>query len=121
MFGFDEALICFVRHHKNTYTRYANDITISFPKDYPQRIRNTIQLIKHLTKPQGLEVHDRKKLLILQRHQQQRMTSIVINEKMQLPRRVQRTLRAIDHRLKTGKKTTMTRAQLAEMRAFEAM
>jgi hypothetical protein len=66
-------------------------------------------------------VHGRKKLLILRRHQQQRVTGIVVNEKMQLPRRVRRTLRAVDHRLKTGKEATMTPEQLAGMRAFEAM
>jgi RNA-directed DNA polymerase len=121
MFGFDEALTRFVRRRKGAYTRYADDITISFPKDYPRRIRGTIQLVKRLAKPQGLMVHCRKKLLILRRHQQQRVTGIVVNEKMQLPRLVRRTLRAVEHRLKTGQEATMTREQLAGMRAYEAM
>ena len=121
MFGFDHTLTRFVLRRKGAYTRYADDITISFPKDLPRRIRGTIQFVKRWARALGLTVHDRKKLLILQRHQQQRVTGVVVNAKMQLPRTVRRKLRAVDHRLRTDGRATMTREQLQGWRALEAM
>ena len=66
-------------------------------------------------------MHGAKKLRILRRHQQQRVTGVVVNETMQLPRAVRRKLRAVDHRLRTGGKATLTRERLNGWRALEAM
>ncbi len=121
MFGFDHSLARFVRRRKGAYTRYADDITISFPKDYPKRIRGAIQFVKRRARAFGLTVHGAKKLRILRRHQQQRVTGVVVNEAMQLPWAVRRKLRAVDHRLRTGGKATMTRERLNGWRALETM
>jgi RNA-directed DNA polymerase len=121
LYKLDHVLTRFVEARKGAYTRYADDITISFPKDYPRRIRGTIQFVARLARSMGLIVHDRKKLLILRQHQQQRVTGLIVNEKMQLPRKVRRKLRAVDHHLRTGRPATMTPEQLQGWRALEAM
>ena len=99
----------------------ADDITISFPKDYPKKIRGTIQFVRRRARRFGQTVHGRKKLRILRRHQQTRVTGLVVNERLQLPRAMRRKLRAIDHRLRTGQQATMTSKERQGWRAFEAM
>src|SRR5262249_33968570 len=42
----DSRIDRFVRRRKGSYTRYADDITISFPKDYPRRVRGAIQRVR---------------------------------------------------------------------------
>ena len=118
---FDMCLERRVTRRKGTYTRYADDITISFPKDYPRRIRGIIQYVRRLAKAFGLEVHVGRKLRILRRHQQQRVTGLVVNDRVNLPRTQRRKLRAIAHRLKTGQPATMTPEQLEGWRHFAAM
>jgi RNA-directed DNA polymerase len=118
---FDIALDRHVRRYKGTYTRYADDITISFPKDYPRRVRGCIQKVRRLARWWGLRAHVGKKSLILRRHQQQRVTGLVVNERVNLPRRQRRLLRAIAHRQKLGAKATMSPAQIAGWRAYAAM
>lgn len=120
-FGFDAHLDRFVRRRKGAYTRYADDLTISFPTDYPRRVRGTIQYVKRLARACGYEVHVRQKLRVLRPHQQQRVTGLVVNVKVQLPRRVRRWLRAVEHRLRTGGKATLSESQLRGWRAFRAM
>ena len=118
---FDIALDRYVKRYKGTYTRYADDITISFPKNYPRRIRGNIQKVRRLARWWGLKAHVRRKTRILRRHQQQRVTGLVVNERVNLPRRQRRLLRAIAHRQKLGKEATMTPAQLAGWQAYAAM
>jgi retron-type reverse transcriptase len=121
MFGFDCRVNRFVTKRKGAYTRYADDITISFPKDYPRRIRGAIQFVARAARSRGLTVHRRKKLLILRRHQQQRVTGLVVNAKLQVPRSVRRKLRAIEHHAETGRQATLTPQQMHGWRAFLAM
>jgi RNA-directed DNA polymerase len=118
---FDIRLDGFVQRRKGAYTRYADDITISFPRDYPKKIRGVIQYVRRLAKAFGLQVHVGKKLRVLRRHKQQRVTGLVVNERLNVPRRLRRRLRAIAHHHKTGRKVTMTEAQLEGWRGYVAM
>jgi retron-type reverse transcriptase len=120
-FNMDSRIARYVHRHKGNYTRYADDITISFPHDYPRRIRGTIQRVKRIAKMFGYAIHVRGKLQILRRHQRQRVTGLVVNERVQLPRRVRRWLRAVEHRLKKNGSATLTTKQLAGWRALQAM
>lgn len=120
-FGFDARLARRVARYEGTYTRYADDITISLPKDLPKRVRGLIQYTRRLAKVYGLRIHLRGKLRILRRHQQQRVTGLVVNDKLQLPRRVRRWLRAVVHRLRQGGKATLTAQQLAGWEALRRM
>lgn len=110
----------FVHQRKGTYTRYADDICISFPKDYPKRVRGTVQVVGRHLKAFGYQLNA-KKTRILRQHQQQKVTGLVVNERVNVPRRIRRKLRAIEHRLNTGGRATMTREQLDGWKALLAM
>ncbi len=110
-----------VRRFKGTYTRYADDITISFPKDYPKRIRGVIQHVRRVAKRHGYVIHTRGKLRVVRRHQQQRVTGLVVNDKVALPRQTRRWLRAVEHRLATTGDASLTEQQLQGWRALQAM
>jgi hypothetical protein len=66
-------------------------------------------------------MHGRRKLNIRRQHQQQVVTGLVVNEGVNLPRWRRRQLRAVRHRLKTGREATMSRAQLQGWDALESM
>jgi len=121
LFAFDTRLARHVRLRKGAYTRYADDITISFPKDYPRRIRGTIQYVRKLAAAFGLTVHTRGKLRVLRPHQQQLVTGLVVNRKLQLPRRQRRRLRAMEHHLRAGRTATVSELSLSGWRALEHM
>jgi retron-type reverse transcriptase len=103
------------------YTRYADDITISYPKDYPRHVRGTIQQARRILKSKGYEIHGRK-LRILRQHQRQTVTGLVVNDVVNLPRKTRRWLRAVEHRYRTRRREpTLTPSQLQGWRALAAM
>jgi retron-type reverse transcriptase len=120
-FGFDSRLTRRLARHDGSYTRYADDITLSLPRDVPKRVRGLVQYTRRLAKVYGLRIHLRGKLRILRRHQQQRVTGLVVNEKVALPRQVRRWLRAVAHRLRQGRAATLTPQQLAGWEALRRM
>lgn len=116
----DSRIERFVSWRKGTYTRYADDICISYPKDYPRRIRGTVQVVRRHLKAFGYELNG-KKTRILRQHQQQKVTGLVVNDRASVPRRIRRKLRAVEHRLNTGQRATMKREQLDGWKALLAM
>jgi retron-type reverse transcriptase len=103
------------------YTRYADDITLSFPTDERKLMRYMIGFVRRVAAQSGYRVHGRKKMRIRRRHQQQRVTGLVVNEQARLPRATRRWLRAVDHHLRTGRPSTLTPAQRAGWSALETM
>lgn len=61
------------------------------------------------------------KLRIRRRHEQQRVTGLVVNDGVRLPRRTRRWLRAVEHRLASGRPATLTPEQLAGWNALRHM
>lgn len=120
-FYFDVQITAFVARRKGCYTRYADDLTVSFPKDYPKRIRGTIQRIQRIAKAHGYEVHTGKKFQIRRAHQRQTVTGLVVNEKVSLSRETRRWLRAVRHRVATGRRVSLDPAQIQGWKAYEAM
>jgi retron-type reverse transcriptase len=110
----------FVHRRKGTFTRYADDICVSFPKDYPKRIRGTVQVVSRHLRACGYQLNT-KKTRILRQHQQQKVTGLVVNDRVNVPRHIRRKLRAVEHRLNTGQRVTMTREQLDGWKALLAM
>lgn len=103
------------------YSRYADDITLSFPTDDRRQIRYLIRFVRRVAAETGYLLHGAKKLRIRRQHQQQRVTGLVVNECVNLPREVRRRLRAVEHHLRTGRPATLTPQQLAGWRAFQHM
>src|SRR5262245_15199744 len=103
------------------YTRYADDLTFSFAADDPAVIRHVIHCVRRIVASEGYRVHTKKKLHIRRRQAGQMGTGLVVNTRVALPRRTRRWLRAVEHRLKTGRQATLSPAQLTGWRALQAM
>ncbi len=119
-FGLDHVFQKIAERRKGTYTRYADDLTFSFPKDYPKKMRGVCQLVKQLVNKHGYQLQ-KKKSHTLRRHQRQVVTGLVVNDKVQLSRARRRQLRAIEHRLKRNRRASMTEAQFAGWDALQKM
>lgn len=120
-FGLDRSIERFaVELRRGTFTRYADDITISFSLDYSKRVRGILQAVRKRLRRYGYELNI-SKVRILRRHQQQRVTGLVVNDQVNIPRRQRRMLRAVEHRLNSGKQATMTREQLDGWKALLRM
>jgi len=104
-----------------TYTRYADDLTFSFPGEHPGSIHRLLWFVKKIVEDEGYELHLKKKLHIRRRHDRQQVTGLVVNERINLPRPVRRRLRAIEHHLRTGRTATLSHAQLVGWKALQAM
>lgn len=119
-YGLDESLGRFAKHRKITYTRYADDMTFSCPKDYPTRVRGIVRRVRYALKRVGYELNGAK-TQTLRQHQRQRVTGLVVNDQPNLPRDVRRRLRAVAHHHATGQPATLTPAQLAGYEALLKM
>jgi len=104
------------------YTRYADDLTFSFAEEpRPNTVSFLIVRVDRILREHGYRPHRRKKCHVRRRHQSQRVTGLVVNERVALPREVRRRLRAIEHHHRTNRPATLSPEQLAGWRAFETM
>jgi len=103
------------------YTRYADDITFSFPSDARLSVGIAIRATKRIVDEYGYRLHLKQKLSIRRRHQSQRVTGLVVNDRVALPRETRRRLRAIEHHLRAGREASLTPEQLAGWHALMAM
>jgi retron-type reverse transcriptase len=119
------------------YSRYADDMTFSGParapalKNNPKtmepkpgdvyRVNDIVHLVKDIVAEEGYALHTDKKLRIARRHQRQVVTGLVVNQKVQLPRKTRRWLRAVEHRLAKTGQSTLSPQQLEGWRAFHSM
>jgi hypothetical protein len=117
----DARLFALAGSRRARYTRYADDITFSFPEEDRAAIADAIGTTKTVLADCGYRLHTKRKLSIRRRHQSQRVTGLVVNEGVSLPRRTRRWLRAVAHRLRTGQGATLDEAQVAGWNAFLKM
>lgn len=111
-----------------SYTRYADDLT--FSSDEPldlrgamnprtlerslgrRRLNEIIPRVKQLLSEYGYVLHEGPKLRIMRRHHRQKVTGLVVNEQIALPRKTRRWLRSVEHHVATGRPATITPEQL---------
>ena len=92
-----------------TYTRYADDITISFAERIPEAIHKMAYGLGKILEEEGFVLND-KKTRLLQPNQRQGVTGIVVNKKTNVNRTYIRNVRAILHNWqKDGLEPTKTR------------
>ena len=103
------------------YTRYADDITLSFDDDVHGAVNSMIYAVKRIVSDEGYLLHTKKKLRIMRAHDRQMVTGLVVNAGVNLPRETRRWLRAVEHHLATGRTSTLTEAQLQGWRALQSM
>jgi retron-type reverse transcriptase len=88
----DTSIAKIARRHSLSYTRYADDITLS--GDDPTRVLPFVQdVLKDMN-----YVLDPKKTNIFRRGRRQVVTGLVVNDKVSIPRTIRRRLRAAVHR-----------------------
>jgi hypothetical protein len=117
----DCRLAAMARKLRATYSRYADDITISFATDDRKVVRYMIRFVGNVAFREGYRLHGRKKLRVRRRHQQQSVTGLVVNQGVRLPRKTRRWLRAVDHRLANGRPASLTPEQRAGWSALQIM
>ena len=121
-FQMDTRLAGLARMHGAVYTRYADDLTFSFAEDQHERIEHITYCTKGIVLDcGGYKLHQKRKLRIRRRHQQQNVTGLVVNERIALPRKTRRWLRAVDHRMAHGREATLTPQQRQGWAALEHM
>jgi hypothetical protein len=103
------------------YTRYADDLTFSFAADDRNAIHAVIVQTRVILARAGYRLHLRKKLQIRRQHDRQLVTGLVVNVQVNLPRRVRRWLRSVEHHVAVGRPTSLTPPQLAGWRALQKM
>jgi len=132
-----------------TYTRYADDITYSVARNRMRSqhaviaqnsktlerisvgsnhynwekmcVLTLLQATRTILRDYGYRLHYRRTLHIRRRHQRQLVTGLVVNDGVGLPRETRRRLRAVEHRLATGGRASLTEAQLAGWKALQHM
>jgi RNA-directed DNA polymerase len=109
------------------YSRYADDMIFSGPAAMNQsgkksgRSNAVIEFAKRIVKEEGYILHTAKKLRIARKHDRQLVTGLVVNQKVNLPRKKRRWLRAVEHHIKANKPATLTPQQLAGWRSLQSM
>lgn len=122
-YRFDARLAGMANALGGVYTRYADDITISFPKEEPEeewvaragepppfsleRCPNKVAFmrafVRRIAGEEGYQVHRRRKQSVRRRHHRQMVTGLVVNDVVNLPRKTRRWLRAVEHRARKAK------------------
>jgi RNA-directed DNA polymerase len=103
------------------YTRYADDLTFSFDRDDHAALVDLLGATRRIARAHGYRLHVERKLQIRRRHHRQTVTGLVVNERVALPRQRRRWLRAVEHRIYSGREASLTREQLTGWQAFESM
>lgn len=94
----DSRLSKYAKGIGGVYSRYADDMTLSF--NGSSSVLDVVNLMLTIIRSEGFQPHvsQRKKLDVRRRHQRQTVTGLVVNEKVNLPRETRRWLRAVAHR-----------------------
>lgn len=117
----DQALLLVARHHGGHYSRYADDITMSFSHRRGRRIRGIVQVVRRVLRSFGYAMHGGRKLKILRQHQPQKVLGLIVNQRVALPRETRRWIRAVRHRFDSGQPITITEQQLLGWEALARM
>ena len=104
------------------YTRYSDDITISFKEDSSQKVAQVIKFVEGKLAENGFKLNKKKgKINVLRPHQAQRICGVTINSgKPTISRKQRRLIRAAEHNAKQGKPTTFSEDQIEGHQSFQA-
>ncbi len=108
------------RRFEAVYTRYADDLTFSLKRADQRSVSAICRLVCKILADFGYQVQP-EKTRILRSHRQQRVTGLVVNEKVQLPRERRRLLRSANHRAKNGMPVTLSEDQMRGWATLEKM
>jgi RNA-directed DNA polymerase len=92
----DQRLAGLAKKAKAVYTRYADDLTFSFPEPPEISLGRFLWWVDQICQQEGFAEHPGKRR-ILRRASQQRVTGLVVNTSLSVPRAARRRFRAILH------------------------
>ncbi len=117
----DARLQALTAAYGGSYTRYADDLTFSFkhPRDVKQE--GFLNLVSRIVRENGYEMHGKEKLRVMSYKTCQAVTGLVVNQKVDLPRRVRKWLRAVEHHKSVGREATLSDGQMNGWKAFRQM
>ena len=117
-----------VSNRGGIYSRYADDITVSFSRDQTVDLKPLLALTFSVIRELGYEPHVGKKFDVRRPHQRQTVNGLVVNDRANLPRETRRWLRAVRHRTEVYHQggflvppPTLTKRQLAGWQALQTM
>lgn len=84
-----------------TYTRYADDLTFSAAAKAEKNIAGLFYFLEKIIRSEGLTINP-EKTSIMRKGRQQRVTGIVVNEKLNIPRDNYRRFRALLHNIEAN-------------------
>ncbi|HEY1188507.1 MAG TPA: reverse transcriptase family protein [Gemmata sp.] len=86
--------------NKGTFTRYADDLTFSFPKAEGMNLGRFRWWVDQVCQQEGFTVNQ-EKFRVIRDSQRQVVTGIVVNDAVRVPRELRREIRAILHNCET--------------------
>ncbi len=99
------------------YTRYADDLTFSFPI-YGDREKRILNKIFKVISSEDYEIQKKKRVRVQRSHQRQTTTGLIVNEKVNLPRAMRRKIRSMQHH--RGNKTISAK-DLNRLKGYEGL
>ena len=100
-----------------TYTRYADDLSISFKTPVKDKIGYVLARLRHVAVDEGFAVNEQK-TRVLKPSARQSVTGIVVNAKPTVPRKTRRKLRAIVHNAARSDMESQNRARHPHFREW---
>ncbi|MDB4992858.1 MAG: RNA-directed polymerase protein [Myxococcaceae bacterium] len=94
----DARLSALAKRANAVYTRYADDLTFSFAAE-PEKLGRFLWWVDQICQQEGFTENTGKRR-VLRKKNQQRITGIVVNAELAIPRRDRRRFRAILHNVK---------------------
>lgn len=98
--GMDARLAGLATQVGGVYTRYADDLTFSFPETSPVNVGRFRWWVDQICHQEGFFLNQ-SKFRVIRRSQRQTVTGLVVNDELRVPRRERRRFRAILHNCKT--------------------
>lgn len=83
------------------YTRYADDLTFSANQDNEENINKLLYFVKQVISDENFTIHP-DKLHIMRGKHQQKVTGIIVNEKLNVERKKLRKFRALLHNIEVN-------------------
>ena len=139
----DARLSALAAKAQGQYTRYADDLTFSFPgfgrnkRRRAPRVRasgdgarrrrpagpsrSLFKKIGVIIADEGFRIQRKKRVRIQRAHQRQTATGLVVNQKLNAPRAMRRLVRAMQHRARLGKLDPAGQKRLSGLQSFLEM
>lgn len=102
---FDGIIEKVAKKYSARYTRYADDLTFSFPQNInklERKVKPLIKEVKNKLKAEKYQIQYEKGIRFLRPHQRQVVTGIVVNKDINLPREKRKLIRSMRHKRDLG-------------------